>query len=446
MRVVLVPKIFNSEFLLMKPFFHLFVLLVVLSCKKNDSPNPLNQDFPVTGTWQCSIDGVPYNGTIDTSFLRVYNSSRNDSIIYLTGSSADGKANLSMGIELFRTGAARTTLNIGSGTSYLALDTGSIRYVKTGNPYFVQFEVEGQTRSKFKGSFSGQVAYGGSVRTVSDGKISLELGKGTATPKFTVFRIGSNSVAGPVVGARHRANSLLLDGFSFSGDTTYKLVVRTGAAIKPGTYHSTKGEVGLQVWRPSITTHHVSDQAGDVSVTIHSISNNVVSGSISGTVAIPVGGTVPLSSGSFRCRVANYQPGTDAVDQWRFNADNNGQEPFSAVGGNITSASLSQYNGRYFLAVNGTTDGGRSTFRLNLSSITPFTQQIYTVQSSGDGVYLATPDVNYANANQNFFIRIDSISSQRVVGGFYGKAIQSSALYSGGNVHEIRKGYFSARF
>lgn len=428
----------------MRYFVLLLFVGVLFACKKEDQRN---QDFAVTNTWECRIGGVRYGGTIDTSFLQVFSGARMDTVIHLTGTSDDGKSNLTVKLDLFRTGASNSTVHLGSGSSYLLLDTGTLDYFKTDNPYTVQFEIEGLTKNKLKGNFSGKVRTLSGIHDVTDGKVSLEFGRGSGSPKLVSVTVGGNNVAGPVISARHKANCLVLDALDFGGDTTLQLHVRTGAALKPGTYRSTKGEVGLQLWRPSITTHYVSDVSGDLTVTIESVSGNVVAGRFAGTSsAIVGGGTATVSNGFFRCRVASYTPGEDLPDGWSFSEDNRGQFPFTTVGGNVTSAIQSQANGKYNLTINGITDRGASSFRLKLSSFAPFTPKIYTLQSFSDSVYLATLSTKYFNANSDFFIRIDTINAQRVVGGFYGKVLLSNVLYGSGWVHELRKGSFSANF
>ena len=56
---------------------------------------PGGPDFTVDGKWECIIDGVPWSGTVDTSFVQIVQTdSRTDTVINCTGTSNDKKANI----------------------------------------------------------------------------------------------------------------------------------------------------------------------------------------------------------------------------------------------------------------------------------------------------------------------------------------------------------------
>ncbi|HVG13553.1 MAG TPA: hypothetical protein VM935_01295, partial [Chitinophagaceae bacterium] len=78
-----------------------------------------------------------------------------------------------------------------------------------------------------------------------------------------------------------------------------------------------------------------------------------------------------------------------------------------------------------------------------LRSYQRFAPGLYEVQSYSDSCYFTTPSIKYFNSNSRFYIRIDSISSTRLVGGFFGAAVAGKELYGTGMIgYSLRKGSF----
>lgn len=339
-----------------------------------------------------------------------------------------------------------SAMSLGVAATYLTFDTATTNYLKTStNSVTVPFTIEGFTGAKLKGSFAGSVVSLAGVRqTITNGTVSLEIGKGSRAPKFLEAIVAGAKLMGPVRSAVLKANTLIIDGFTFNGDTTYQLQVRTGGTLKTGTYKSTDGGVGFQMYRPSTVAHYVSDSLGDLAVTILSVEGSVVTGTFEGkALQIGSGGaTAPVTSGKLTCRVRDYQAYADVSNQWKFSMDNFGQAPYFTAGGNIVSAAVKQSGSAYVLTLSGNTDNGRSAFYLTLRSFRPFATGIYALQSFTDSCYLSTPTAKYFNSNSNFYVRIDSLSSTRLVGGFFGTSVWGSTLYGSGFQQTLRKGVF----
>ena len=432
------------------------LFLLAFSCSKKDvQPTPAPPipapppDIVVDNTWKCEVGGKLYQGSIDTSFytLDTADLPRRDTNIYIIGSTADGRANIAMKMRINRT--AKDWVRMGLGGDYMTFDTASTNVMTTlEGTIQVPFNTEAFTGKKLKGTFSGELrSYNARnepiTNAVTNGTISAELGKGSSAPKFMTVSVANSEVAGPIRSAVHRSNTLIIDGVAFSGGNTYQLQVRTGAAIKPGTYRSGDGNVGLLLTVPSIPTHYVSDSLGDLSVTIQSVEGNVVTGTISGrSYVIGTAGTTAETSGKFRCRVIDYVAASDRSNQWGFSLDNKGQPSFVTAGGNITSASITQGGGRYLLTLKGTSDNGSSVFYLKLASFRAFAPGTYPIASFTDSCYLSRPDVKFFNSNDKFYFRIDTLTSTRLVGAFYGDFVRSGLLYGGGTMQVVRKGIF----
>ncbi len=425
-------------------------LLMLFSCSKKD----LVDDIPVTNKWQCEIDGVLYSGNVDTSFVETSPGNPARSIVYATGSAADGKANIAFRIQVGG-GLAPSVIQ---SNSFISYDTLSEDNLASYSFTTIDFLVEIFSTQKFSGTFTGKVRKAdGSFATVTNGKISFETGRTTASAQMADFTlqnqyIEKSHVFGPVRSATFQYNTLVLDGLAFQTQSTYQLQIRTGASIKTGTYKSTLGEVGFQTYLPSIVTHYVSDSLGDLVVNITNVNGNIVSGNFSGNIIRQDGifAAAQLTKGYFRCRVKNYDPGVDSVNQWRFDADNRGQFPFFTAGGNVTNASIRQSIYGYTLSVNGYSDKGKSKFHLNITANNPIVPGLYPLSVfSIDSCYFSKPSIpfcNYYNTQSNFYVRIDAINAQEVTGGFYGGFLQGAQLYGSGWVLQCRKGYFKAKF
>lgn len=435
----------------MRLFLFITYAIIFFSCSKSNDGNILN-DFPVDNSWQCEINGKLYTGTIDTAFYIIY-SGYPGTTVFVSGTSADGKANFAFKFGIDMNSPMQAPVDYTH--SFISFDTASEDRWQYGSLGLMDITVEGFNLLKFKGGFSGTVTMiNGSHQSVTNGKLSFDLGKGNGAAKFADFHLNTtylpnNYLIGPTRLAEFKSNTLIIEGFSFPSSQLYELQVRTGAAIKPGTYQSRSGDVGFQLYPPSIVSHYVSDSLGDMQVNITSVVGNIVTGTFDGIVFREdgSGGTAQLQSGHFKCRVKNYQPAMDSVNQWKYDIDNSGQFPFFTGEGNILSASLVHTAFNYKLSINGTSDNGKSIFHLNQSSNTPFVPGIYPVMTFIDSCYFNTPDIKFYNSNSSFYVRIDSINTQRVVGGFYGVAIRGyQQFYGSGIVSECRKGYFRANF
>jgi hypothetical protein len=372
----------------------------------------------VAGTWQCTIDGVPYSGTIDTSYTRYDGSfiaAHPDTIVFCTGTSLDKRANIHFMIdfERFITGAlpySSTSFN----QAVFAFDTSSTTIL--GAQYggsTVQFTIDSVSTSSFHGHFSGALsAYGFNGvyytgHTVTDGQFSAgwvggdhdpnSLNYTYSLPNWKLDGYDLDLVSAYVNEASIVSNTLILYATANSYSVTNNVIlqIRTGETIKPGTYTSANGDVGLSLSGSS----GVTDSAGSLTVTISKVAGNVVYGSFSGT---NYDGNA-LTGGSFATRVKNYIPETDSANQWGFGTITNNPVAYHIYGGNVVSTELSSNNGRYYLTVNGESDMGASTFKVEISSVSPIAK----------GIYVNTPNFPGPNNVDSFYFN----SSAQVFGG-----------------------------
>lgn len=72
------------------------ILIVALMARCSKGMGNDISEITVTNSWECEIGGIPYSGSIDTSFLEIYagSGSNADTMLYCTGTSADKKANI----------------------------------------------------------------------------------------------------------------------------------------------------------------------------------------------------------------------------------------------------------------------------------------------------------------------------------------------------------------
>jgi hypothetical protein len=346
----------------------------------------------VAGTWQCMIDGVPYSGTIDTSFT-VYDNSflqdHPDTIIFCTGTSLDKRANIHFMIDFERyiTGAlpySSTAFN----QAVFAFDTCSTTIL--GAQYggsTVQFTVDSVSNTSLQGHFSGTLtlyAPGGVVltgHTVTNGQFSAGWRGGDHDPNSFTYMYNLPNwkldgydldlVNGYVNEATIISNTLTLSGTpdSYSVTNGWIFQIRTDGTIHPGTYTSANGDVGMALEGSS----GVTDSAGSLTVTISKVSGNVVYGSFSGTYS----DGIAVTGGSFAARVKNYVPQTDSANQWGFGTITNNPVAYHIYGGNVINTELSSNNGRYYLTVNGESDMGASIFKVEISSVSPIAKGVY---------------------------------------------------------------------
>lgn len=251
-------------------------------------------------------------------------------------------------------------------------------------------------------------------------------------------------------------NSLILDDipFAYAANQKFRLIIRTGGTIKPGVYKSSRGEVGLSFFIPSIYTQYVNDSLGDVTVSIISVSNNIVKGTFSGLNA----NATPISDGSFSCRVKNYQPQPELLDRWQFSFDEH-TLLYNCYGGNITSAVKTQVGGRHLITLKRESDNHQLVYKLVLSSDAPLTTGLYRSSRWGVGPNLI--DSAYFRSNERLWngnttylysdfgvdtwCRIESIDANQITGTLFGKL---RVFYSSNSFSQtdIKLGSFKARF
>jgi hypothetical protein len=435
------------------PLFVILFCLCILSCRKSENYNPNdNNNFTVTNTWNCDIDGVHYSGTVDTSIMHRYpypQTTMADTLLICTGTSNDKKANIHFYLWINRKAWGHDSILTHVGANSVIFDTtGLDYYVSRHNRGDVIFKITNFSGTKIRGTFYGSIApnNGGMEREVTNGEISFDIGHGNNEPKFFSYTAKNVPVSGYIKRARHISNTLIMDGISFTGDSTFELMVRTGGQLRPGIYESIKGDVGLEGWRPSIVTHYVSDTAGNLTVNIQSVNNGIIEGTFSGMAQGDAGPTTTASivDGKFKCRVLNYTPQQDSANKWGFVESNGLQYPYNIYGGNILSAKRSQEGPVYFITVLGESDHGLSAFKIKLRAWAPLTTGMYEYVGLGstmDSIYFkrnAYPSFELQVYNGPVYCMVDSLDNEKIVGRFYGRP------HNGANA--MRKGFFRARF
>lgn len=470
-------RLIASSFLL-----PLLTLFVVAGCSKPADPTPAPtptpgggtttptapaSTFSVDGKWECLVDGVPYKGTVDTSYIVVGPSSTGgDTTIWCTGTSDNKRANIHFRFSVNRSAYSLPTINTSS-RGHFTFDTSGSGFLQASYnggvniAYTVDTLKEGKIKARFSGTANDvSLISGGPVHTISAGSVSCEFGKGNGEPKFFSFTSTNNPIAtGNMAGFFRRArlltNEIMLEGIPFAYEPTskFRLVVRTGGTVKPGVYKSSQGEVGLQYYVPSLTTHYVNDSLGDLTVTITSVSDNVVKGTFSGS---NFNGT-PITEGAFSCRLKDYRPQAELLTRWQFSFDEQALG-YNCYAGNVTGAVKSQVAGRYLLTVNGESDHNSSVYKLVLSSSAPLTTGLYRANPYGgtnriDSVYFRSNEplwngnttYLYSAFNVDTWCRVDSLDANKVVGSLYGKL---AVFYSSGgsSATDVKLGTFRGTF
>ena len=439
-------------------FFTAYILNLFFSCKKNpDQPPPvLPVDFTVSNSWACDIDGIHYSGTIDTSFLQFRGVANViDTVVYCTGTSEDKNSNIHFELLINRTGWGHDSIQITAGGNRFTFDTCGKNYWVCGlNEGRMNFKIEGFTGAKLKGSFNGTIRNFSSAGPlnlmVTNGQISFDLNKGKNEQKNFSCMLESTNFGGYVKYARHISNTLIFDGFSFTGDSIFQMMIRTGSNLKTGTFQSRKGDVSFRIWRPSIYPFYVNDTLGNLSVTIDAVEGNIVEGRFSGTsresFSYP---EKQVTNGKFRCRVKYYQSQQDSISKWGF-SENNGTTLYTIYGGNILNAVKHQSGNRYLLTVNGESDKGLSAFKIVLSSPSPLTAGLYqngTLANRIDSFYFNSSTANYYTEDfrSGAYCQIDTLDNQKLVGRIYGTISLRLSQFSS-TPAEVLRGPFSARF
>jgi hypothetical protein len=281
--------------------------------------------------------------------------------------------------------------------------------------------------------------------SVTGGKFSCEFGKSTNEPKSFSFIANNLLIAGYIPTATFSSNTLVFDGITYGFDISsrLRLMVHTGATIKPGTYRSSNMEAGLTYYSPSYYSHWVDGSMGDLSVTINTVNDNIVSGFFSGT---NYDGKA-IANGRFFCRIKNYRPYVDSVNKWQYVNESLGVS-FDIVGGNILYAIKKFTGNKYRLSIKGETDLNTESFKLAISSASPIDTGTYLVYNRRDIRWLDTlyikssdrlyQDVDGSTTISYTFCHIDKIDDKQVVGTMGEKREGSDQV--------IRKGSFKASF
>lgn len=410
-------------------------------------------DILVDNKWQCEIGGVLYSGTMDTSFINIINSQGTpfyDSLVYFTGTSTDKKTSIAFWINVKRNLYPNGIFSSSQGMSSLSIDMNSSDEWSSvyGSPDKADFVVDSFTTKKLKGTFSGH--FPNKQHTawidVTNGKFSCEFGQGNNEPKQVSF-VGEDSIYGYTRYAALQANSLIIDASDYTAFTgrTYRLIVHTGSTIKPGTYESKEGNVGFNLYTPSIYRYAIGDSLGNMSVTITAVNGNVVEGTFHGRSEFAV--EHDINDGKFKCRVLNYYPQQDSVNKWKYLSDNIYMAEYSIFGGNITKAEKTFSDNYYRLTVDGTSDNDNSQFKLAVFSRNPIDTGYYATIPGNriiEAIYFKTGSTypfNFGSSSTGVYCHIDHIDNNTVSGTFgYNPSVGQFDNYL------IRKGSFTASF
>jgi len=453
--------------------FFLFLVLAHLffttSCTRPDI-NPPVIDTPslpidttsisVPNAWQCEIDGVSYAGVVDTGFLQMtFPFERADSTIVCVGTTADKKHTLHCKFSLNRTKSPATGVDITGSTYFIFSNAVNIYLagISSLEPT-VTYTADTVSGTSLVINFTGHVVDRQHVIHSLKGKFSCRLYTGDNDPSKFYFLTDSVKNAGYFRSAYMSANTLMLEGIDYIAYPFdyFRMGIRTGGVIKPGTYSSTNGDIVIYKTFPAsgYGYFYADDSIGNVTVKILSVEGNVVTGSFTG-----VNKTLDrLEGGTFKCRVANYIPEPDAQHRWQFGAwVDPAFDLYHSYAGNVTKAVKTSANGFNYLTIYGESDNGASNFKIQLSSVTPIAKGLYSLHNTAnnqnlvDSIYfkssIETWDnvVPYLHADAgtrpfgiSTYCLIDSISTNYVSGKFYGLLWTKE-----GSPREIHKGFFS---
>jgi hypothetical protein len=220
----------------MKHLFFVFIGVIMLTlffyCTRNkDELPPPPIDFTVNNTWECDINGLRYSGTIDTSFIQFNGLPRSrDTILFCTGTSNNKEANIQFELWINRTGWGHDSIQLLSGGNRFTFDTSGKNYWVCGNNLGgLVFKIDGFTGTKIKGRFYGAIknvtGIGVTDLYVTNGQISCEIGLGKNEMKNFSCLADNVNMAGYIKYARHISNTLIFDGFSFTGDSIFQMMI-----------------------------------------------------------------------------------------------------------------------------------------------------------------------------------------------------------------------------
>jgi len=454
-------------------FFAFSFLLLLQACSRNMPANPTTPGSPVSpdstkktdtsatpfisGSWTCQIDGVTYSGAFDTCFTRIDTvwGPALDTTVTCVGTTPDKRANIQISLRF-----NRTFYKTAKAGGLFAFDTCSDNVLEhfsepqTQMNFVLDSVSSTQIQSHFDGTAASYPANGVISHTITNGKLVVGFHGGDHDPNSFHYSSTTGAVNGYFNEARLISNSLVLDGRQFDGvpQNKFRLIIRIGGTIKPGVYNSQDGNAGLQLYIPGAYHNYITDAQGQLTVTINSVTGNVVNGSFSGVDRYGSS----IASGSFAVRIKNYSPEADSTNKWAFGED---ELTFSyrTFAGNVLNGTLSQSTGRYFLTVNGESDHGASTFKLVLSSNTPIKKGIYQTgfftSDKVDSLYFISPEKIWNGNNTYLFagdysqtiVQIDSINNRYAAGQLTG-AINIFLANSSFARTNIREGRFTTSF
>jgi len=402
-------------------------------------------------------------------------SSEPDSVIVSTGTSYDKKAHIHFKLFMDRTKYPSTGTN-NSWPSFLIFDTAANNIVRSNltlQPYqVVNYKIDSITGNNLVVTYSGMLTDSKLRTHTINGKFSCKLYTGSNEPNKFYCLIDSGKRAGYFISASLNANTLIMEGFDYIDVATmdiyrreFRILVRTGGTIKPGIYKSSDGDVSfISVVPPPVDLYSVVDTLGNMTVTIESVTGNVVRGTFSGTDQW----RFPIDTGSFVCNVANYVPQHDAANRWKFAAwIDHAFGDYNCYAGNISNAVKTATNGRNYLTINGESDNGASVFKIVVSSTSPIIRGLYLIDGGPDNLLdslyfksgIATWDgtIPYLYSHQGTagggvetYCYIDYIDDKTVSGTFYGEIFDNledvifGPGYSG--ARKIHKASFAANF
>ena len=428
----------------------IFLSGVIGSCTKTEVSSNPTVPVQTVNNWQCQIDGVLYNGTIDTSAVHV-SAIGSDTTILFAGTSSDKKHNILFSITVNRAAAPTGILSSSFSISFLYIDTTSAYYLTS--PYSstsaMTIKINSFAANQLQAAFSGSINdQGGNAHTITNGKVSCGIGQGDNEPKAFYLKDDTTILAGYVDYARLCSNSLIINGTSItSGGQKFKLIVRTGGTIKTGTFQSSNGDVGLQLSSQGQFIDYINDTIGNLTVNINSVQGNIVTGTFSGT---------SITNGRFSCRVINYTPEIDSVNKWGFSEDDSIFN-YNIYGGNTISTSFEQDGPKYYFTVNGESDNGNSVFKLKISDYHPIDTVLYQTgymyTAHIDSMYFrsatktsdTTSTYLYMYDDYIGYCNIDTLDDHHIVGTLYGK-IEVFLGPAGFISTDIQKATFRAAF
>lgn len=448
------------------------------SCTKNPQPpvtpvdslpndtTAMPDSFTVANEWQCTIDGVTYNGAVDTGFMKMVTVSKGgdyteDSLIVATGTSADEKTHIHFKAAMNRRDNSLSGIDASNSYMVFNLAADNLYVGNAGTPGTINYIVDTFDNNNIIITFNGVLSDEKSGSHTISGKFSCKLNSGNNYPNKFSCRIDSITRAGYFISSAVNANTLVMEGIDYTDYFFYqfRLSVRTGGTIQPGVYKSKNGDIAFFALGDPFfgSAVNIDDTLGDMTVNIESVNGNIVSGTFSGRQ-----GFTSVQNGTFACKVAGYKAQPVSTTRWAFNTaaylyDNIAD----CYAGNVLNAAKTSNGSRYYLTVNGESDNYASSFKLVISAQTPIAKGWYLLHGFGDEMIdtiyyksgVATWDgrmVQYiadaatAGYGGEVYCYIDSIDNKQVSGTFYGNLYSNDA----GNVFGtgIHKGSFNAKF